>query len=94
MERTRGLVYVIDMAGADARHPADDYATLRDELKHYNQALLQRPALIVANKMDLDPALENMSEFMALTGQKPLLVSGLTRQGTDELKNAIHKLVV
>ncbi|MFH1969846.1 MAG: GTPase ObgE [Verrucomicrobiota bacterium] len=94
VERTRGLVYVIDMAGSDGRHPADDYATLRDELNHYNPALLQRPVLIVANKMDLDPALENLPEFMAQTGQKPLLVSGLTRRGTDELKSALHKLVV
>ena len=93
VERTRGLVYVIDMAGMDGRHPADDYATLRDELNHYNPALLQRPALIVANKMDLDPALENLPEFIARTGQKPLLVSGLTRLGTDELKSALHKLV-
>lgn len=94
VERTRGLVYVIDMAGSDGRAPADDYATLRDELNHYNPALLQRPALIVANKMDLDPALENLPEFIARTGQKPLLVSGLTRRGTDELKNALHKLIV
>ena len=94
VERTRGLVYVIDMAGSDGRHPADDYAILREELAHYNPALLQRPALIVANKMDLDPALENLSEFMARTGHKPLLVSGLTRQGTDELKSALQKLIV
>ena len=93
VERTRALVYVIDMAGSDGRHPADDYATLRDELERYNPALLQRPALVVANKMDLDPALENLPEFIARTGQKPLHVSGLTRQGTDELKNALHKLV-
>ena len=92
VERTRGLVYVIDMAGSDGRHPADDYATLRDELNHYNPALLQRPALIVANKMDLDPALENLPEFIAQTGQKPLLVSGLTRRGTDELTRALQKL--
>ena len=94
VERTRGLVYVIDMAGAEGRQPADDYATLRDELEHYNPALLQRPAVIVANKMDLDPALENLPEFIARTGQKPLLVSGLTRRGTDELKTVLQKLVV
>ena len=93
VERTRGLVYVIDMAGSDARHPADDYATLRDELNHYNPELLQRPALIVANKMDLDQASTNLPEFVARTGQKPMLVSGLTRQGTDKLKQALQKLV-
>jgi len=93
VERTRGLIYVIDMSGSDGRHPADDYATLRDELNHYNSVLLQRPALIVANKMDLEPALVNLQEFIARTGQKPLLVSGLTRQGTDELKSALHELI-
>jgi len=94
VERTRGLVYVIDMAGSDVRHPADDYATLRDELGRYNPELLQRPALVVANKMDLDPALANLPEFIARTGLKPLLVSGLTRNGTEELKSALHKLVL
>ena len=94
VERTRGLVYVIDMAGSDGRHPADDYATLRDELGRYNPELLQRPALVVANKMDLDPALANLPEFIARTGLKPLLVSGLTRNGTEELKSALHKLVL
>ncbi|MDD5678943.1 MAG: GTPase ObgE [Kiritimatiellae bacterium] len=94
VERTRGLVYVIDMAGADGRHPADDYLILRDELNRYNPALLQRPALIVANKMDLDQALENLPEFIVRTGQKPRLVSGLARQGTEELKNALYDLVV
>ncbi len=93
VERTRGLVYVIDMAGSEGRHPADDYATLHDELERYNPELIQRPALVVANKMDLDPALENLHEFMEQTEQKPLLVSGLTGQGTDELKSTLYKLV-
>ncbi|MBI2437439.1 MAG: GTPase ObgE [Lentisphaerae bacterium] len=94
VERTRGLIYVIDMAGADGRHPADDYAILRDELNRYDPALLQRPALTVANKMDLDAALENLPEFIARTGQKPLLVSALERQGTEELKAALRGLVM
>lgn len=94
VERTRGLIYVIDMAGADGRCPVDDYATLRDELNRYNPELLKRPAMIVANKMDLDPALENLPEFIARTKQKPLLVSGLNRQGTDELRTALYKLVL
>jgi GTPase len=93
VERTRGLVYVIDMAGSDGRQPADDYITLRDELNRYNPELLRRPALIVANKMDLTPAPENLPEFITRTGQNPLPVSGLKRQGTDELKSALQKLV-
>lgn len=93
VERTRGLLYVLDMAGTDGRLPADDYAILRDELSHYNPALLQRPSLIVANKMDLDPALENLPEFIARTGQKPLLISALSRQGTEELKTALRGLI-
>ncbi len=93
VERTRGLVYVIDMAGTDGRRPADDFITLRDELARYNPELLQRPELVVANKIDLDPALENLPEFIERTGQKPMLVSGLTRRGTDELKSALSKLV-
>ena len=94
VERTRGLVYVIDMAGADGRHPADDYAILRDELKHYNPALLQRPALIAANKMDVPESVKLLKEFIKRTGCKPIKISALNGEGIDELKRVMAKLVL
>jgi len=85
IERTRFLVYVIDMAGVDGRKPADDYRHLREELGSYRPDLLDRPFMVVANKMDLPGAAENLSEFIAEWGQEPVAVSALEGGGVEEI---------
>ncbi len=92
LERTRCLVYVIDMAGCDGRHPADDYAVLRDELAHYDPAMLRRPALVVAAKTDLPAADLLLPEFRQRTGLDPLPLSGLTGAGIPAFKAALQNL--
>src|SRR5204862_7194152 len=52
IERCKLLVLLLDMAGIDGRTPWDDYTSLLKELELYDPALLERPRLIVANKMD------------------------------------------
>lgn len=89
VERTRFLILVVDMAGTDGRHPADDYAVLLDELKRHNPDLVQRPSLLVANKMDLPEAAANLPEFIKRTGQQPLPISAMKREGLDALKKAL-----
>ncbi len=92
IERTRVLVFVIDMAGVDGRRPADDFEILCAELRCYNQTLLQRSFLVVANKMDLEAASENFAEFIRVTGQKPLPLSALNKDGTEALQRELEKL--
>ena len=58
--RCRLLLFVLDMAGSEGRHPLDDLANLRRELSLYNSLLSERPWMIVANKMDLPAAEENL----------------------------------
>ena len=72
LERSRVLVYVIDMAGTDARAPWDDYWTLVREIAEYNTELPHRPAVIVANKMDRAAARKNLRRFVRETGQMPV----------------------
>ena len=64
LERSRVLVYVIDMAGTDARAPWDDYWTLAREIAEYNTELPNRPAVVVANKMDKAAARKNLRRFV------------------------------
>lgn len=92
VERTRLLLFVIDMSGADGRRPADDYRILRQELKLHRPDLAQRPRLIIANKMDLPEAQDHFREFKRQTRTKPLPVSGLTGDGLEALKQAIEEL--
>jgi len=89
VERTRFLIFVIDMAGTDNRHPADDYAILMNELGRHSPDLIRRPALIVANKMDIEDTAHYLSEFMQRTGKKPLAISAKNGQGLEAVKQAL-----
>ncbi|MGI5923468.1 MAG: GTPase ObgE [Lentisphaeria bacterium] len=60
IERCRILCYTLDMGGVDGRDPLADLESLRDEIGKYEEALLKRPAIIVANKMDIEVAAENL----------------------------------
>ena len=75
LERSRVLVYVIDMAGTDNRKPWDDYRVLSEEIAAYNDALPSRPALVVANKMDRAAARRNLARFVKETGVAPIALS-------------------
>jgi GTP-binding protein len=92
IERCSLLIYVIDMAGSEDRHPARDYLALTKELQLYAEDLPDRPSLIVANKMDLPGADRLLSEFFEETGKKPIPVSALTGEGIDRLKTSLFKL--
>ncbi len=92
IERSRFLLLVIDMAGVDTRDPVDDYRCLMAELKLYDADLAKRPSLVVANKMDLPEAAENLKVFKRKTRTKPLSVSTHSGDGLEELKLRLHDL--
>ena len=75
LERSRVLVYVLDMAGTDNRKPWDDYAILSKEIAEYNTELPERPFLVLANKMDKAAARKNLKRFVKETGVKPFAIS-------------------
>jgi len=75
--RSTVLVYVIDMAGTDDRDPWDDYVKLRSEVEQHDASLLNRPSIVLANKMDVDRSLENLPRFIQETGVTPLTLSTL-----------------
>lgn len=63
IRRCAMLVIILDMAGTDNRDPADDYEKILGELKQYDPALLDKPCLVAANKMDEDAAISNLAIF-------------------------------
>ena len=93
LERSRVLVYVIDMAGTDNREPWADYAVLRREISDYSEALSARPFLVVANKMDEPAAQENLPRFIEETGVTPIAISCASREGIDIFKEALRDVV-
>ena len=53
IERTRVILHVIDMSASEGRDPYEDYVSINNELETYNLRLMERPQIIVANKMDM-----------------------------------------
>lgn len=91
IERTRVIVHVIDMAATEGRDPYEDYVTINSELQEYNMRLLERPQIIVANKMDMPDAADNLTTFKEkLKEDYPIFpISAITRSGLRELLFAI-----
>ena len=63
--RCRHLLFVIDTAGSEGRHPIEDVQSLRREIDLYDSRLSQRPWSIVANKIDLPASEENLAALRA-----------------------------
>jgi GTP-binding protein len=95
IERTRVIVHVIDMAATEDRDPYEDYLTINNELKEYNLRLTERPQIIVANKMDMPGADENLEAFKEKLGtEHPIFpISAVTRVGLRELVFAVADLI-
>lgn len=86
IERTKYLLFVIDMGGTDGRDPTADFRSLRKELKLYNPDLAKRPYRVVANKMDEPIAQKNLAAFKRRTKEKPLEMCAELGEGVPELK--------
>jgi len=93
IERCSLLMFLIDMAGVDGRDPREDYATLLSELKLYDKALLKKPRLVVANKMDLESAVEHLAKFRRKYKTDIAKISCISGEGLDELKEQLYKRV-
>lgn len=94
IERCALLIFLIDMAGTDGRDPRDDYKHLVNELKLYDRALVEKPRLVVANKMDVPEATAHLAKFKRRhKGVDVLEISCLTGVGLDRLKKELLKRV-
>lgn len=96
IERTRVIVHVIDMSGLEGREPYEDYVTINKELEMYNLRLTERPQIIVANKMDIPEAAENLAQFKEQLQENSIQIfpiSAVTRQGLDDVLFAVADLL-
>jgi GTPase len=94
IERCKILVLLLDMAGTDGRAPWDDYQQLLSELKLYDPALLGKPRLVVANKMDEAVAETNLKQFKKKTRKVFVLpISAAFDQGLEKFRKMIREAV-
>ncbi len=103
IERTRVILHVLDMSGMEGRDPYEDYLAINHELASHNLRLMERPQIIVANKMDMPNSEENLKLFKEQLAKEqadefadpiPVFpISGVTRKGIDALLSATADLL-
>lgn len=92
VERTRKLLHVIDFAGVDGRDPVSDYRVMNQELKSYSEKLAEKPQVIVANKMDMPEAKENLKIFKRKVRKAEIYpISAATGEGLVPLLNKMRE---
>ncbi|MBZ8172968.1 GTPase ObgE [Staphylococcus cohnii] len=92
VERTKVIVHMIDMSGSEGRDPYEDYQVINEELKAYEHRLEDRPQIVVANKMDIPDAEDNLIIFKEQLNDKSVRIiplSTVMHDNIDELLYAI-----
>ena len=91
IERCKVIVILLDMAGTDNRAPWDDYKGLLNELDLYDPALLNKPRLVIANKMDEPAAEANLKTFKRKVRKITILpISAAFDEGIDKFKQIVR----
>ena len=84
------IAHVIDMSGFEGRDPYDDYVTINEELKNFNESLIKKPQIVVANKMDAPEAKEHLQAFKKKVTDVPVYeISALENKGLQQVVDAL-----
>ena len=84
------LIFVIDAAGSEGRSPVEDLENLRKEVDLYDPTLSSRPWFVVANKMDLPDAKENLEALQQRFPRISIVpISAAKGEGIDALKETL-----
>ena len=95
IERTRAIVHVVDISGAEGRDPLEDFEKINLELKEYSDKLYSLPMLVACNKCDVYGAEENLKRFKKKFGRKYRIypITAVSGGGTAELVKAMAELL-
>lgn len=92
--RTRVIAHVIDMGSFEGRSPIEDYEKIYKELENYDERLINKPSIIIANKMDLPNAKENLELFRKKYPDKEIYeISAIMKNGFDALIMRLSDIV-
>ena len=85
IERTRVIAHIIDMGGTEGRDPINDYKIIRKELENFNKSIIEKPEIIIANKMDMPSSLENLEKFKKEINKEIIPISAINNEGQKEV---------
>lgn len=93
VERTKIIAHVIDISGSEGRDPYEDYLVINKELQEFNPKLLEKPRIIIANKMDLPNAKENLDKLREEVGDiKIFEIEAISNKGLEEVINYLGEM--
>ena len=92
--RTKVIAHVVDMAASELRNPIDDFELILNEIDKYDSKLSSKPCVVIANKMDLQGADENLKNFTKkYPNLKTFPISALLNEGLDDLITHLNTMV-
>jgi len=94
IERTRVIAHVIDMSASEGRDPYEDYVLINKELEEFNEKLIKKPMIIIANKMDLEESEKNLEKFKKKVPDKEIYeVSAAINKGLQPVVDRLSELL-
>ena len=93
IERTRVIAHVVDMAGSEGRDPYEDFIMINKELEAFNEKLIKKPMIVIANKMDLPEAKDNLEEFKKKCDLEVFEVSAAMNQGLQVVVDRLASML-
>ncbi|MDD6338529.1 MAG: GTPase ObgE [Lentisphaeria bacterium] len=95
IERTKLLIYLVDLGGVDGRDPNDDVRVLKNELDAYMEGLSGRAKIVLANKTDLVENQDVVDDFIlnAEDGLEVIPISAMNDASFDQVKQRIRELL-
>ena len=95
IERTKLLIYLVDLGGVDGRDPNEDVRVLKNELEAYMEGLSGRAKIVLANKTDLVENQDAIDDFIlnAEDGLEVIPISAMNDASFDQVKQRIRELL-
>ena len=93
IERTKVIAHIIDMNGTEGRDPYDDFIKINKELESFNKKLVKKPMIVIANKMDMPNAEDNLKKFKKKVKCEIYPISAINSIGIDKVLIKLANLV-
>ena len=81
------------MGATEGRNPYEDYVTINNELKQFNPKILEKPQIIIANKMDMPNAIENLEEFKKNVDIEVYPIKAINNEGLKEVIEVLANML-
>lgn len=93
IERTRIIAHVVDMSGFEGRDPYEDFCIINKELENFNSKILDKPMIVIANKMDIVGAIDNLEKFKSKVDLPVYPISAISDSNLDSVMDALADIL-